>query len=375
MNECLDSCLDQQLSKDEYEIICVDDGSTDRTPEILKEYSERFANIRIVTKRHGTQYGYGRTIGLSHAAGDYVWFVDHDDIVAPGAVDDLLQIVLQNPGIDRVGFHCYEFFDMLTTEEKSAMGARTLVFNDDDFYKSSVTWSSILRIAFLKENDILPHSKRIREAAMFWGIDDFRIWSGDTIFMDECYDKGIRSIRIPGRPLYHYRRHENTETMSKSPEMVQLRRSGMLNTGLYWGYLAYMQKQRYIDERKLNGKATQETADKTILKVDRAVKYILKLPPKQWRNAFKRFKEKDIFFKHMPEEYQQSFKEYWKLRTKRERVFPATVSSYFVMTKKGEQWTRLLTMPNRIIARSVIYQKHNLKKVAARRRAIGLGRK
>ena len=50
LNECLDSCLDQDYPKDDYEIICVDDGSTDRTPEILREYAEKNANIRLIFK-------------------------------------------------------------------------------------------------------------------------------------------------------------------------------------------------------------------------------------------------------------------------------------------------------------------------------------
>ena len=104
LNECLDSCLDQELSKDDYEIICVDDGSTDRTPEILNDYAARYPNIRLIFKQHGHEYGYGRNIGLEAAVGEFIWFVDHDDIVAHNALDELKQITENNPDYDRYAF-------------------------------------------------------------------------------------------------------------------------------------------------------------------------------------------------------------------------------------------------------------------------------
>ena len=67
LEECLDSCLEQDISKDDYEIICVDDGSTDRTPEILRDYAARYTNIHVITKQHGYAYGYGRNIGYEKA--------------------------------------------------------------------------------------------------------------------------------------------------------------------------------------------------------------------------------------------------------------------------------------------------------------------
>lgn len=371
LNECLDSCLDQNISEEEYEIICVDDGSTDRTPEMLKEYEKEHRNIHVITKEHGR--GSGRTVGLGFAKGEYVWFVDHDDIVAPGAVDDLQAIVKANPGCDRVAFPCYEFFNALTPDEAEKLRNGTLCSNDRDAYQDLATWASIIRISFLKEHDILPRSKRIDVAAKFWVIENYNPWSGDTIFLDECLDKGIQSIRITGRPLYHYRRHENTETMSMEPAMVQRRITGKLHTGLLWAYLAYGHRRTYDDERAKSGRASQETADKAVEQVQRTVSYFMKLPSKQWRIGFKKMVEKDIFFPHMPEEYPLSFRTYWRRCTKKERLLPSTAAYYYSITKRGARWSRILSWPIRFLNSLHGYSQRKQQRKITGLKARGLG--
>ena len=53
LEECLDSLLTQDIPYDDYEIVCVNDGSTDGSCKILKAYSERYSNIVVVDKENG----------------------------------------------------------------------------------------------------------------------------------------------------------------------------------------------------------------------------------------------------------------------------------------------------------------------------------
>lgn len=77
MAQCLDSLLQQTLQ--EIEIIVVDDGSTDRTLTILKQYEEQNPEkIRVFHKENGGQ-GSARNIALQYAQGEYLGFVDSDD--------------------------------------------------------------------------------------------------------------------------------------------------------------------------------------------------------------------------------------------------------------------------------------------------------
>lgn len=83
--ECLDSILGQESPRP-YGVLVVDDGSTDRTPEMLSRYADEHDELRIVTKE--TNRGYGDTIqrGFEEARADIVCFVDGDSVMAPGSL-------------------------------------------------------------------------------------------------------------------------------------------------------------------------------------------------------------------------------------------------------------------------------------------------
>ena len=78
--KCLDSILNQSFKS--YEIICVDDGSTDNSGDICDEYSNKFANVKVFHKEN-EGLGLTRNYGLLKSSGEYIFFVDSDDFI-PG---------------------------------------------------------------------------------------------------------------------------------------------------------------------------------------------------------------------------------------------------------------------------------------------------
>lgn len=78
--KCIESCENQDLSKSDYEVIIVIDGSPDHSIDVAKQYQLSFDNIKIVTKKNGGQSS-ARNTGLEVASGSYVWFVDPDDFI------------------------------------------------------------------------------------------------------------------------------------------------------------------------------------------------------------------------------------------------------------------------------------------------------
>ena len=89
VGECLDSCVDQDIPKNEYEIICVDDGSTDGSRKVLATYSEKYSNIHVY-KQKNQGVSAARNGGISVAQGKYIWFVDSDDYIAVNCLKILL---------------------------------------------------------------------------------------------------------------------------------------------------------------------------------------------------------------------------------------------------------------------------------------------
>ena len=86
LSRCLDSVLSQTLPN--IEVICVNDGSTDHSPDILKKYQEMDSRIIIVNKENGGLPS-ARNAGIDRASGKYVGFVDSDDFVEPTMFEKL----------------------------------------------------------------------------------------------------------------------------------------------------------------------------------------------------------------------------------------------------------------------------------------------
>lgn len=88
LKRCIASCLDQDLSMDDYEIIIVNDGSTDNTLQIAQSLCKN-NNVKILNKDNGG-LGSARNAGLNVAQGDYVWFIDSDDWISANCLNEVI---------------------------------------------------------------------------------------------------------------------------------------------------------------------------------------------------------------------------------------------------------------------------------------------
>lgn len=84
LGECLDSVLAQTFG--DFEAVCVNDGSTDRSTQILEAYAAVDSRIRIITQENGGLSA-ARNTGLAHALGKYVAFLDSDDLLTPDMLE------------------------------------------------------------------------------------------------------------------------------------------------------------------------------------------------------------------------------------------------------------------------------------------------
>jgi glycosyltransferase involved in cell wall biosynthesis len=113
LSQCLESILLQNL---DLEIICIDNGSNDRSLEILLEYSLKHSNIRVLEYPEGRQ-GDARNQGLSIAKGKYIGFVDSDDYVHPNMFFELYTLLENNSA--EIAICNIEYFYENSTERKT----------------------------------------------------------------------------------------------------------------------------------------------------------------------------------------------------------------------------------------------------------------
>ena len=90
LKKCVDSLLNQDI--DNYEIILVDDGSTDSCPQICEEYAAQYNNVRVVHRENGGLSA-ARNSGIEVAKGAYLMFVDSDDFIEPNVLGALMEQV------------------------------------------------------------------------------------------------------------------------------------------------------------------------------------------------------------------------------------------------------------------------------------------
>lgn len=92
LHDCLDSLGNQTLR--EIEIICVDDGSTDDSRKILKEYAQKDNRVKVIHQENGGA-GAARNNGLRHAAGEFLSFLDADDFFEPNMLEEAVSAAEQ----------------------------------------------------------------------------------------------------------------------------------------------------------------------------------------------------------------------------------------------------------------------------------------
>lgn len=164
LEQCLASACAQAL--DDIEIICINDGSTDRSPEIIRSFAARDERIRIIDKPN-SGYGDSMNKGLAAARGTYVAILESDDFLDPEALEymagrceeerlDLLKcnfyLYWSKPGQQQLGRHNLYF--SAVSPEMTLMGPNRAVDVPEIFWAKASIWSVMYRKAFLDKNNV-----------------------------------------------------------------------------------------------------------------------------------------------------------------------------------------------------------------------------
>lgn len=132
LRDCLDSVLNQAF--EDWEVICVDDGSTDNSSRILEEYVSKDRRIKsILQENSGTAVA--RNTGMKAASGDYVFFLDSDDWLETNALEILSKHL---NGEDVLCFSGRRYFEETKTFNTSDRLMGKVYFSGMDYYNENV---------------------------------------------------------------------------------------------------------------------------------------------------------------------------------------------------------------------------------------------
>ena len=174
ISQAIDSVLQQTFS--DFEIIVVDDGSTDETETVVRRYGDR---VRYVWTHNGGT-GHARNVGMQHARGMYLTFLDSDDVLYPYALELETRLLERFPAVSMVcaevtGFSDRGFFERYHLK----------AYHESSFRDSSVTWDRIFQSSMpLLATDAVPE-EALRDDP---GVAERRVYYGNVF---DSYVLGI----------------------------------------------------------------------------------------------------------------------------------------------------------------------------------------
>lgn len=89
LEKCVHSCFDQNVDKSLYEVILINDGSTDNSLDLCEKLKIQYPDINLISQENKGLSG-ARNTGLGHAIGEYVWFVDSDDWITENCLANII---------------------------------------------------------------------------------------------------------------------------------------------------------------------------------------------------------------------------------------------------------------------------------------------
>ncbi|HBN47293.1 MAG TPA: hypothetical protein DD401_06830 [Prevotella sp.] len=194
IKECLDSILCQTFH--DFELLIVDDGSTDDTSEIIKSYDDQ--RIKLVNNHH--DYIASSNLLLSQAKGKYIARMDSDDIMMPDRLRLQYEYMEQHPEIDIIG-GCIEYFGTSQGVYKPALG-------DLSLYDLMDGCCVVHPTAFIRNASFKSHHLRYRKENIY--AEDYGLWA-------EAADCGLR-IRNLDAMMTRYRTSNSQVTSVKKRE-------------------------------------------------------------------------------------------------------------------------------------------------------------
>lgn len=157
LKECIDSIINQTL--EDIEIICVNDGSTDSSLEILNDYAKKDSRIIVINKSN-SGYGHTMNMGLNAATGEYIGIIESDDLADKNMFEDLYKLAKEyDADIVKGDWYNYWSKNKFARKNNRISSAKALKLTNSKQDKSLLrinpsVWSAIYKKEFLNKYNI-----------------------------------------------------------------------------------------------------------------------------------------------------------------------------------------------------------------------------
>lgn len=305
LRECLDSIVNQTLG--EIEIICVNDGSTDNSLEILREYGERDSRITIISQEN-RGISSARNHGAEVATGEYFYFMDGDDILERDALSKLYKLS-EEKALDVLYFDGESFFE---TEE-----LRETKKNYITYYTRTGDYSRVMTGPQMLHEMILADEYRSSLCLQFISSVHYRqenlrfeegITGEDNIFTFQCIMPAHRVYHT--KEVFFHRRVRGNSVMTSAGKFEQV-------YGFFAGYLAI---EKAFRDNRLEPEDAEGLSMLVRLRLRLTRKLYRDLEP-EYKLCFEAMKpEEKTYFLMLVKDYDDSFVKEEELREKYRQV-------------------------------------------------------
>lgn len=212
LNRCMESILKQTFQN--YEILLIDDGSTDSSGKICNEYALSDGRIRVYHKLNGGSAS-ARNLGLKEANGDYIVFIDADDIVSPDYLSLLYQTMIDNDAdIVQCAYKSILSYEKQYTEDYIDAYNLKNIYTNIEYLRLFCDKSTYLSTAVLWNKLYRKHLFTDLEFMEGKGIDDeFLIYK--IIFR-------AKRVAVISNVLYYYYLSPGSQMRSNVPTLKRL---------------------------------------------------------------------------------------------------------------------------------------------------------
>lgn len=213
IEKCLESILEQSF--DDFEAIIINDGSTDNSEQIIRNKVGNDSRFVVINKSNGGLSS-ARNAGLSIAKGDYIWFIDSDDWIAPDALN-FLSKQLQIEKTDLIGFSFNKFYEA----DQSVFQVKCNRDSGLIYVKEMIQDGYVIEVSAC----IYCFNRNFLDVNQISFLEHIKLHE-DEFFISEVFSRA-ETVQFSAKSLYNYRIRPNSlmtskKTMNKLESFVEL---------------------------------------------------------------------------------------------------------------------------------------------------------